>query len=498
MQLSVFEQYLFLQSLGWGIANSLWQAALLWMIYKLIATSNKNLSALLKHHFSLMMLVSSFLWFAVTTIQNYLLLKNSGNGFVVNGWLYVSGYLHTALQWLSVAYLGLLLLHSIQFIKLFTGLSFLRNRQLIKAPVDTRIFTKQTAQHIGIKKKVFIWLSENVEVPSVIGFLKPVILLPVAALNHLTTAQAEGIILHELAHIKRNDYLINLLQSFIELMLFFNPFAKLLGNAARSERENCCDDWVLNYQYNKHDYASALLILEQQRTLPVKLALAATNGKKNLLERIKRLFVAAPETNINLIQQIKLATVGMLILVCIFFMLPIISRQVKIEQPTAKKNNILLAQAVFIKNINTPEQATTNKIVNSQPVKTILANTINKTAKLVIKQIKDKANTEVAYSMALVNEELLHLDKRLQNLSVQVAGKEEVPELLVKVEEEQSGIKEKNTYLFRLKNNNGIPEIKPLIILNKQMKKLSEKIKAVSKDKLPHSLKFIGKRRVTS
>ncbi len=500
MLLSFFEKYIFLQSLGWGIANSLWQAALLWMMYQLITGGNKNLSALFKYHLSLSLLGLSFTWFVITTFQNYLLLKNSTAGSAINGWLYVSGYFHTVLQWLSVAYLALLLLHSVQFVKRFAGLYFLRNRQLIKAPVDTRIFTEQTAFHLGIKKKVSIWLSENVEVPSVIGFFKPIILLPVAALSQLTTEQAEGIILHELAHIKRNDYLLNLLQSFIELSLFFNPFARLLGTAARKERENCCDDWVLNYRYNKHDYAAALLILEQQRTLPVTLALAATNGKKNLLGRIKRLFAAEPQTNMNWMQQVKLMTVSIVILLSMFFILPTISREASTEETTFTNQNILPILSSIIETANNPETAKTNKMINSQPIKTVLEKLINEKSKVALEQIKNTADTEVEYSIALVNEELLKLNKELQNISVQAADKEEpaTPELFVKVEEEQSGIKEKNTYLLQLKNNNGTTEIKPLIILNKQMKKLSQKIKAETNYQRTDSLKSTVKKRITS
>ncbi|MBL0358565.1 MAG: hypothetical protein IPP72_17630 [Chitinophagaceae bacterium] len=77
MLLSVFEKYHFLQSLGWGIANSIWQAALLWMVYQLITVSNKNLSALFKQHLSLLMLLVSFAWFAITSIQNFVLIKDS-------------------------------------------------------------------------------------------------------------------------------------------------------------------------------------------------------------------------------------------------------------------------------------------------------------------------------------------------------------------------------------------------------------------------------------
>ncbi|MBA2562683.1 MAG: M56 family metallopeptidase, partial [Chitinophagaceae bacterium] len=101
--------------------------------------------------------------------------------------------------------------------------------------------------------------------------------------------QLEAIILHELSHIKRNDYLINLLISLIETILFFNPFIVLLIKIIKKERENCCDDFVLQYQYDRHSYASALLSLEQSRNQHLRLALTSTSGKKQLLSRIKRI-----------------------------------------------------------------------------------------------------------------------------------------------------------------------------------------------------------------
>ncbi|MBL0358564.1 MAG: M56 family metallopeptidase [Chitinophagaceae bacterium] len=402
-------------------------------------------------------------------------------------------------QYISIVYLALLLLHGFKFAKHFRAIYQVKNSPFIKAPIDTRLFTEQIALHIGIHKKVSIWLSEKVDVPSVIGFFKPMILLPVTALNNLTTAQAEAIILHELAHIKRNDYLINLLQSFIELILFFNPFARLLGNTARIERENCCDDWVLNYRYNKHDYASALLLLEQNRSLSLKLALAATNGKKNLLGRIKRLFAAEPQTSMGFGNRIKLATTAFTLLLGIFFALPVIGKK---GNPAAQKQAVDLVAASSFASLKMPvdnySEMNTAAIINKKPVtdqqvisKAVLAK------KIVAKQLH---LNEQEYTLALVNEELLKLDDQLQEVAVQVSDNEAKasPTLMVKVEEEQSGVKDKKTYLLELKNNNGVAEIKPLVLLTKKMRILTEKIKPASKVQLPDTLKTTIKKRITS
>jgi hypothetical protein len=127
-------------------------------------------------------------------------------------------------------------------------------------------------------------------VPVTLGFLKPVILLPVAMITHLTTRQVEAILVHELAHIRRKDYLINLLVTVTEMLFFFNPFARMLIGQLKKEREHCCDDLVLQFQYEPHTYVSALLSLARQHRQG-QLAVAATGGGDNqlLLQRAKRI-----------------------------------------------------------------------------------------------------------------------------------------------------------------------------------------------------------------
>lgn len=483
MLLTVFEKYIFLQSLGWGIANSLWQAALLWIIYKAVTFSGKNLSALFKYHFSLMMLFASFGWFVSTTIQNYIAIKNAGTETAALSWLNVSQNVISSLQWLSVAYFIVLAVQLLIFVKKIKNLFSFRTSSFIKTPVDIRLFTEQTAFHIGIKKKVSIWLSEKATVPSVFGFFKPIILLPVAALNNLTTVQAEAVILHELAHIKRNDYLVNFIQCFIELILFFNPFAKLLGNAARRERENCCDDWVMNYQYNKHEYASALLILEQNRFASLQFALAATNGKKNLLCRIKRLFADEPKVNFSFLQKIKLLSVSLIILLMIFFVLPVTENKTVATEKKETSTPLLASLAA-----TDYSEIKTLPIINNKP----LPLKIVKAKKSVIIKVPE----EIEYNTALINEELLHqYRQQLQNLAIQAADKEQqaATKLIVKIEEEQSGVKDKKMYIVELNNNNGTAEVKPLVILNKKVKALSTKAKLTDAAK-----KTIAKKRRTA
>lgn len=503
MLLTVFEKYLFLQSLGWGIANSFWQAALLWTIYKLVVAFSKNISALSRYHLTLLLLFASAAWFGFTVLRNYSLLLQSGAESIAVPWLSIPSYFITSLQYVSAIYLLLLLLHTAQLLKSLNRLYLLKSSRFSKAPVAIRIFTEQTALHIGITKKVTVWLSEKVDVPSVIGFFKPVILLPVTALNHLSTAQAEAVILHELAHIRRNDYLINLIQSFIELLLFFNPFARMLGHAAAIERENCCDDWVLNYRYDKHDYASALLQLERNRLQPVKLALAATNGKKSLLTRVKRLFVVTPQVDTSTVQKIKISVLAISIATFIVSALPVLQKRtaIQLDLPVAVNSlNAMPLKASFA-------SATEDGNLKGKKIKTadlIRPVTYKKKADLVTVSVKvnsPELPEEQSYERALVNEDLLATGQ-LKDMVVQAAQKdsEASREMIVKIEEEQSGAKNKNTYVFQLKNNNGITEVTPLILLNKKWKSAEKKSKVAAAKAAAaiDSLKVAAKTRITS
>jgi hypothetical protein len=123
------------------------------------------------------------------------------------------------------------------------------------------------------------------------------ILLPLAAINQLSIEQTEAIILHELNHIRRNDYLVNLVVAFSTVVLFFNPFARLLSMILRNEREHCCDDLVMQFQYKPGHYAEALLLLERNRGTENQVQLQATGTNRfHLFQRVRRILTGEPTT----------------------------------------------------------------------------------------------------------------------------------------------------------------------------------------------------------
>ena len=164
---------------------------------------------------------------------------------------------------------------------------FRKNEQQQESQWDKQVAA--LAKHFNLVKTVSVYLSHKIQVPLTIGFLKPVIIFPVALVNQLSIAQTEAILLHELAHITRADYLLNIFLSIIQSFLFFNPIIWLMGREINLYREQCCDDLVLDKTRDTLAYAHALLQIETCRNTQLTLALAANGKKYTLLNRIKRI-----------------------------------------------------------------------------------------------------------------------------------------------------------------------------------------------------------------
>jgi len=147
---------------------------------------------------------------------------------------------------------------------------------------------------LGVRRLVRLLESGAVTVPSVIGFVRPAILLPASAMTGLTPAQLEMILAHELAHIRRHDFLVNLLQAVVETLLFYHPAVWWISRRVRAERENCCDDLAVAVCGNPLQYAQALTRLEELRAEGLSLAMSADGG--SLLERVRRIAGAAGRT----------------------------------------------------------------------------------------------------------------------------------------------------------------------------------------------------------
>jgi bla regulator protein BlaR1 len=316
------EQSSFLHALGYAIGHSLWQVPLLWLVYYVLTHIGKW-SSYKRYALAVSMSIAGFGWFVLTLVyyasrlsthtpvenmgvvwQQLSLHPNETNNFL---FIYHSAMatLRSLAPYLSCAYLVVMMVLSVRLSFGFKQVKQLRSTGISKASIDWRLFVEDHAKLLGIKRKVQVLVSHIATSPYTVGFLKPIILLPLASINHLSTQQMEAILLHELAHIRRHDYLVNIVLQVVEISLFFNPFMRLLLKQARLERENSCDDWVLQFRYNPADYARALLAIEKH-SMQSLLALGSNNHNEfELLNRVKRM-VAPERQAFNYRQQLGL------------------------------------------------------------------------------------------------------------------------------------------------------------------------------------------------
>jgi len=143
------------------------------------------------------------------------------------------------------------------------------------------------ARRMNIARPLRVVISKLIDTPSVVGWLRPVILIPFASLMNLNPSQLEAVLAHELAHIRRHDYLVNLLQSVAEMLFFYQPAIWWVSSRIRHERELCCDDLAVEVCGDPVGYARALTQLERLRVIKPELAVGSTSGP--LMYRIQRL-----------------------------------------------------------------------------------------------------------------------------------------------------------------------------------------------------------------
>lgn len=300
----------FIHSLGWTLVHSLWQGALVAASLGIIFKLAPRLSAKIKYHLSAASFFFLFGWIIATgifqwqrlntspvvvteaagqnVVKTYVISNASSETYTEHLLRPLMPALEPAFPWLVALYFAGLLVMMVRLTHSVTDT--FRTKRLNEAPDEKwHQLLEMLKQRMGIDSKVLLRISRNITVPVVMGFIKPLIILPVAVLNQLSEDQLEAILLHELAHIKRQDYLVNILQNIIETVLFFNPFVWQISTQIRREREHCCDDLVISCTENPYTYATALAALEKQRMQAPDLALAASGKKQYLFQRIKRI-----------------------------------------------------------------------------------------------------------------------------------------------------------------------------------------------------------------
>jgi beta-lactamase regulating signal transducer with metallopeptidase domain len=199
---------------------------------------------------------------------------------------------------------------------------------------------RELAQKLKIQRPVAILESLRIQSPVVIGHFKPLVLVPVGLLTGLSIDQVEAILAHELAHVYRRDYLLNLLQTLIEALFYFNPGVWWISSCIRIEREHCCDDIAVAVCQNNLEYAKALVsIKEMKQGFTPQLAMAARGKKKLLLTRIQRI-LQQPVNTSDMSEKIMVTGMLAFMLVCMN-----LKAERKLPEPNREKTAISVSSA---------------------------------------------------------------------------------------------------------------------------------------------------------
>lgn len=289
------------ERIGWALIHSIWQgAAVAGLLAVAFAALRHSASARYLAACAAMaaMLAAPVITFFVSGEESLAAVTNAGASIAAEVGAGMPGTTGAAqpgatlefhrdlpfIVWLWVAGVAAL---SVRLAAGLVAVKRMRASTVGDADAQWQATVKRLAERLEVRRAIALVESAAVEVPTVIGWLRPVILMPASAVLQLSPAQLEALLAHEIAHIRRHDYLVNLLQSVVETLLFYHPAVWWIGRALRVEREHCCDDLAVSVCGDAAGYARALTRLEEIRGGAPALALGADGG--SLLGRVRRL-----------------------------------------------------------------------------------------------------------------------------------------------------------------------------------------------------------------
>jgi TonB family protein len=297
-------------TLGWTLLHFLWQGAVVGVLFGLALTMTARASAPTRYRVALACLVLlaacpviTFIWLSpeyAGATAGIAILSTPGATVML------TAAANTASDWRALIdpWLPWAVLVWAAGVTFMTGrllVEWREVRRLTRLDIEPlshawQLRVARLRATLGVQRAVAVLQSARVHVPLVVGWLKPVILVPMGALAGLTPEQLELILMHELAHIRRNDYLVNLLQVVVETLLFYHPVVRWVSRVLREERENCCDDLVVANSGDALGYARALTELAGAQSLALQTSVGSDGGK--LLSRIKRIVAVREPTRV--------------------------------------------------------------------------------------------------------------------------------------------------------------------------------------------------------
>jgi TonB family protein len=278
------------RDLGWTLIHFLWQGLLLAALLNTILPLCR--SAIARHNCALAILAAMALAPALTFLFLHDFAKNGGAALSENtaaGPFPSAAIVAPWMDRLVILWLGGIAALSLRALGGWYLAQSLGRRDTLAVPADLLKRCHELQRRLAVAWPVRFALSRRIEVPMVIGWLRPVILIPVSALAGLSPHQLDALILHELAHIRRLDTVANILLVAVETALFYHPAVWWVSRQVRIEREHCCDDFAVSVCGDAAMYVEALTSLETWKGAG-RLVLAASGGK--LKDRVARLLDA--------------------------------------------------------------------------------------------------------------------------------------------------------------------------------------------------------------
>ena len=375
----------FTYSFCMALLHSFWQSALVLLLYLFVANIlHRNNAPLAKRNFLYTALTVQLVLFVFTFFIYLFNTPAPGNlpGMVQQfSDLIGESSFQQVTPWLFSAYICIIAFKMIKAMYTWYHFKQLYRSGLQKPSVEFKLFTTLKAHQFGIKRKVTIWLSQSINTPVTFGFFKPVILLPVALVNNISTQQAETLILHELAHIRTNDYLLNWFLLTAETLFFFNPFVLSLCKHIRLEREKNCDLQVISFEYSPAMYAETLLQAERMKQQVHNFQLAAVSSKKYLLQRIQ-FFTSEKIKHQTLRFNVVAPLVGLTLLALLSIAVLFQSGKSSVPGHTANGiaffpfNNHIITDAAFVNMDITGINAMQSPALQTEQLKTVIKNNV--------------------------------------------------------------------------------------------------------------------------
>lgn len=281
-----------LTSLGWAVVHSLWQCTFLAGLAALILSSLPDRRARARHLVAYASLIAMLVLPIATATTSA---DPMGEGIrlpvmrAVDDAIGLQTLLETRAVVVPAA--AALWIAGLMLYLVRVGREWRRAQQLQRLDLDdpgepVQSVVAELRSRLSLRTNVTVHRSHRASVPMVLGWLRPVILLPTSTAASLAPRQLRAVLAHELAHVRRRDYLANLIQMVAETMLFYHPAAHWISRRIRTEREYCCDDVAVSIGSDPADYARALAALDDARD-DCRMAVAAASG--TLLDRIQRI-----------------------------------------------------------------------------------------------------------------------------------------------------------------------------------------------------------------